>query len=195
MGKKTKTKKPIVAVKAFIFWTYDPTSVMSNPTVRITGRQLPDKSDAWSHEGLGFEMSDGTLEYFECLFSDGFQGPKPIAKLTAFEEAGGFLLIQPVDSIKCPEAQQIRKRCLEWVGQKGYYAWQLALMWYFERVLRFYHKHITPSPNRLVCSEAVARLVWPWIDLRDEVRNFDEVNPNSAYRKWLLIKEANEKND
>jgi len=184
-----------VAIKLFLFWSFDPTSTMPKLTVRVTGRQLPDKSDSWGHEGLGFELSDGTLEYYECLFSDGFRGPKPIEKLMEFQKAGGRVDIQVVDSLKCPEAQQIRNTCQMWVGQKGYYAWQLVLMWYFERVLRFYHKHIPPSPNRLVCSEAVARLVWPWIDLRDEDRNFDEVNPNSAYRKWLKIKEANETTD
>lgn len=180
-----------VAVKLFIFWSFDPTSRMSSLTVRITGRQLPDKSDAWSHMGLGFELFNGDLEYYECLFHDGFCGPKPISKLIAFCDAGGCVSLQPVDSIKSPEAQQIRENCRAWVGTRGYYHWQLISMWAFERFGRFLGTHVPHSPDRLVCSEAVARLVWPWMDLRDSVRDFDEVNPNSAYRKWLKIKGSN----
>lgn len=180
------------AISAFIFWSADASSWLAPLTIHITGHQLPDRSDAWSHMGLGFGLFDGRVVYFENLFSDGFCGPKPIEKLIAFHTAGGRLSIQPLDHLSSAVCQHIREKCEAWVGQRrGYFAFQLIAMGAFERVMRFVHRHIRPSPNRGVCSEDVARLLFPYVDLRDPDRDFDEVNPNSAWRKWQLIKGGN----
>jgi len=177
------------ALKAFIFWSADDTSWLTPFTIRVTGGQLPDKSDTWSHMGLGFELAGGKTIYYENLFRDGFRGPKPIEELIAFRNAGGRLSIQPVDGLTVETCESIRDRCEAWADKRrGYYHWQLIAMWYFERFLRFYHRHIQPSPDRGVCSEDVARLLHPFVELRDTIRDFDEVNPNSAWRQWLNIK-------
>ena len=184
---KTKLKS-IKTLKTFLFWSYDPASPMSKLTIRITGNQLPDKSDSWSHSGLGFELSDGELVYYENLFSTGFQGPKPVAKLIEFGRTTGRVEIQYVDFIYPKESEQIRQKCQSWVGRRGYYGWQLVSMWAFERFGRFVGTHLPRSPGKGVCSEDVARLVFPWVDLRDSIRSgFDEVNPNSAWRQWMKI--------
>ena len=195
MTAASATKRPLapqrgdVAIHAFIFWSYDPSSWMAPLTVRITGRRLPDKSDAWSHMGLGFrfECAEDDTVYYEALFSDGFCGPKRIWKLMDFEKTGGRVGIYPIP-IYGAAAADLKKLCNAWVGRKGYYAWQLVSMWAFERFGRFLGAHVPRSPERVVCSEAVARLVFPALDLRDDARDFDEVNPNSAWRKWQQIK-------
>jgi len=179
------------AVKVFIFWTAGK-SWLSRLIVRVTGRQLSDKSDAWSHMGIGFMLEDGKRIYFEALFSQGFTGPKPIEKLLAFRDAGGKLSIQ-FTSIVGPNAEATRERCLIWKMYKSYYAWQLLMMWAFERVGRFIGWRISRTPGKVVCSEAVGSLVWPFIDLRDEIRTgFDMVNPNSAWRKYQILRQERE---
>lgn len=184
-----KRKNKTTSIRAFIFWSYHP-GLLGRLTVRVTGNQLPDHSDAWSHMGLGFQFALNARDtvYYEALFSDGFRGPKSIWKLIDFEKTGGRVAIYPVP-IFGENADRLKKLCDAWVGRKGYYAWQLVSMWSFERFGRFLGAHVPRSPDRLVCSEAVARLVFPAIDLRDDIRKeFDEVNPNSAWRKWQLIK-------
>ena len=158
---------------------------------RITGLRLPDKSDRWSHAGIIFNLDNGESEYYEALFSEGFVGPKPTTHLIEkISEKNGKLKI--LDSgIKEIYCQGIYLQCQSWVGKKGYNKLQLVSMWFFERIGRWIGWKIPRSPNKLVCSEAVARLVYPYIDLRDEIRTrFDEVNPNSAYRKFIKIKES-----
>ena len=178
----------MTAVKTFIFWTAGK-SWLSRLIIRITGRQLLDKSDAWSHMGLGFELEDGKRIYYEALFSEGFVGPKPMDKLLAFRDAGGKLSIQ-FTSIVGPMAERVRDRCVVWTVYKSYYAWQLVLMWAFERVGRFVGWRLRRTPGKVVCSEAVAALVWPFMDLRDEIRTeFDAVNPNSGWRKYQVLRQ------
>lgn len=170
----------------FIFWTASP-GAFARAVIRITGRRLPDKSDAFSHMGFGFDYADHS-EYYECLFSQGFTGPKPVDKLFRFEATGGRLCIMFVPQISPQDAACIKDAADSWVGKKGYYAWQLISMWSFERIGKYIGRRVPRSPNRLVCSEAVARLLYPYIDLRDEVRDcFDAVSPNSAYRRFLEI--------
>jgi hypothetical protein len=178
-----KSKKHNPAISVWLFWTARIRSPLTWLIVRVTGRRLPDKSDAWAHMGVGFTMADGREIYFECLYHDGFAGPKPREKLQAFWVAGGRLKIHRIPGLTGYAAHRIYLTCSEWVGKKGYFAWQLAMMWAFERL----GIRVPPSPDRLVCSEAAARLLWPHLDLRDEHRDFDEVNPNSAYRRFLEI--------
>jgi hypothetical protein len=174
------------ALRAFLFWTYSD-SIFGRLTVRVTGHQLPDKSDAWSHMGIAFRLADFSIVYYENLFRTGFQGPKPFQKLTDFRKAGGRLAIRMVDMLPA-ECEEKRQRCEHWVGnRRGYFHLQLIGMWKFERLLRFYHAPLPPSPNRGVCSEDAARIVYPRCDLRDSEREFDEINPNSAWRQYLKL--------
>ena len=179
----------ITAIAAFIFWTASPSAV-SRLIVRVTGRQLADRSDVWSHMGIGFVFNDLTSVYYEAFFSQGFSGPKPLAKLLNFENAGGRLHRQTV-KLRPGGAEIKRRECETWVGKRGYYALQLAAMWACERL----GTRVRETPNRVVCSEAVARLLYPEIDLRDSRRTrFDEVNPNSAYRRFKAIEWENHAN-
>jgi len=175
-------------VRIFIFWSYVP-EWWSWAIVRITGRQLPDMSDAWSHMGIAFEFSDGSNQVFEALFSKGFTGPESMESIYEKIKSKNGKIAVIATGIKEIYVEEIYKRCESQVGKLGYYAWQLALMWFYERIGRFIGWKIPHSPDKTVCSEAVARLVWPHLDLRDEIRTeFDEVNPCSAWRKWFKTK-------
>lgn len=174
-------------MKVFIFWSYIP-EWWSKAIVWITGKQLPDESDAFSHMGIGFEYGDGKREYFEAIIDEGFSGPKPYEKLFNKTKSGQLVLewlqFSPED------AEKLWIECQAWVGKKSYSARQLIQMYFFERL----GIPVPRSPGRVVCSEAVTRLIGEQIarrlklsrfyDLRDEKRKtYDEVNPNSAYRK------------
>ncbi len=180
------------ATRTLIFWSYVP-EFWSKIIVRITGNKLSDKSDHFSHMGILFELEDCSFEYYEALFGKGFIGPKPFDKLKQKVADSHGDLCWLDTCLKSPESELIRQRCKRWVGTRGYFGWQLILMWWFERIGRHLGWHVPRSPIRVVCSEAVARLVWPFFDLRDPEHNgFDEVNPNSAYRRWRAIEQTME---
>ena len=173
-------------IKVFIFWSYVP-EWWARAIVRITGRQLPDKSDSWSHMGIGFTLQDGKRVYYEAIVGKGFIGPIPIEKLIdkigQNEKSRLAIKELPIEPYR---VLGIYKECRRWQGRKSYSAWQLVRMWFFERLGRWVGIRVRRTPDRLVCSEAVARLIYPPYDLRDEIRRrFDEVNPNSAWRKYL----------
>jgi len=196
----------ITPKRVFVFWSYVP-EFWAKAIVWITGKQLPDKSDAFAHMGIGFEMSDESAEYFECIVRKGFIGPLPIKKLVdKINASNGRLKVVYLDYPEF-DAMVLYNICKAWVGRKSYSEWQLICMWFFERFGRWIGLHIPRTSDLLVCSEAVARMIGPsenmvsseavyklsepYVDLRDEIRTrYDEVNPNSAYRKWLKIKEA-----
>jgi len=185
--RKCPAKDNLTAIKVGLFFSFVP-EFASKLIVRVTGKKLDNKSDAYSHCGVVFEMSDGKIIYYEALFSEGFSGPKPIKKLQAkiIKNDGRFCFWWL--SLDSAVAEQVRLRCENWVGTRGYYAWQLASMWWFERVGRHFGWHVPASPSKMVCSEACARSLFPWIDLRDNDHpRFDEVNPNSVYRRTVEI--------
>lgn len=189
MSDKIKRAERITVQKVLIYWSFVP-EFWSKMIVRITGRQLPDKSDVWSHMGIAFELSDGSTQAYEALFDKGFVGPELLENICEKikTKKGQIVIIE--SGIKPFYLDGIYVQCKSWAGKLGYYQWQLALMWFYERFGRWVGWKIPKSPDKLVCSEAVARLVWPHLDLRDEIRTgFDEVNPNSAWRKWWKLKQ------
>jgi hypothetical protein len=169
------------ADEAFIFWTRG-TSALSRLIVRVTGGQLPDHSDAWSHMGLGFYMADGTQEYFEALAGRHVQGPKPLSKLKAWVQSDPrhrcHIELLPLDK----QTSQLKYQIVRsWVGTVGYSLWQLYIIWRTER-FSWPMRAVWPG---VVCSELVARVLAPEVDLTDSYRTIpDAVNPNSAWRAW-----------
>lgn len=166
------------AVRTFIFWVYSDSRMAKLTKFSTDG--------PFSHMGIGFELTDGSEIYFEALKHDGFVGPKPISSVRKYvaENTARKLVLEYT-----PLNEDISNRklieCKKLVGTVGYYSFQLALMGLSER----YHFPVPRSPSRVVCSEAVSRIVFPEIDLRDSRRTrHDMVNPNSAWRRWLEIK-------
>lgn len=113
-------------------------------------------------------------------------GPRTLSDLQSWAEKPGRRLAVLPTSIRGAAAERVHRQAQSWVGRVGYFAWQLAGMWAFER-LRI---PVRKSPGKVVCSEAVARLVFPELDLRDAFRDFDAVNPASGWRKYHWLKAA-----
>lgn len=135
----------------------------------------------WSHCGLIFHP-DPDIAYFESIGA-GFTGPRPFADLLAWERKsrGHRLLIIRLDTglTHGRDLDAIRHAAERLVGRRGYSWGQLAWMYLRER----YAWHVPPSPDRWVCSEAVARLLAPICDLRDPGSTYDEVTPESLLRR------------
>jgi len=171
------------AVGTWLFWTRGE-SLLSSLIRRVTG--------PWSHMGIGFDLEDGAPVYYESLFRDGFTGPKPWCKVVDWAAKHPKRKWARRSLDLSPEISE-RKRVLAQahVGRLGYAAWQLLGMWWFERVGKRYGWHLRRSPKRAVCSEAVARILWPEMNLLNHPRRrFDEVTPSSAWRKLCRIEEA-----
>ncbi len=143
-------------------------------------------SDGWaSHMGVGFELEDGRQVYYESLIKQGFVGPDPIDKLYAYVHSVAAARAIIIDAgLDAQTSARKLSICEANAGTTGYNQWQLASMLMLER----YGLPVPHSPNRWVCSEAAARILYPEIDLRDMRRTtFDAVNPNSAWRRWCEI--------
>ena len=140
----------------------------------------------WSHMALGFQMSNGDELYYEALNKQGFVGPRPLADVRNFVKKNSrSIMALDYTALTSDESEEVRKKCNLMVGTVGYGNWQLALMGLSER----YHFPVPHSPKKVVCSEAVSRLLVPFLDLRDRRRvRHDMVNPNSAWRRWMEIK-------
>jgi len=164
------------AIRTFAFWTFK-----AGPLARIICRVT---KGSWAHMGIGFRMEDMSERYFEALYSKGVVGPKPISELKAFGNKKGCRWWYDYAELDSGASQAKYLECRGQVGKVGYYAWQLACMWAFERL----GVPVPHSPDRVVCSELVARVLSPELDLRDAIHNkFDMVNPASAYRRWIKL--------
>jgi hypothetical protein len=141
---------------------------------------------AWSHCGIGFtvRLEDGrlALPYFEALFGKGFRGPKRLHELHNWAANNPRRRVE-VYHLGLEPAVALQKYALAsaMVGTLGYAEWQLLAMWWFERFGRARGWHVPRSERRVVCSEALTRILLPEIDLRDAQHpREDEVTPGSA---------------
>lgn len=149
----------------------------------------------WSHCGIGFSgKSDAGVMpwvvYFESLFGKGFRGPYNIADLYAWAAKDPRRKVEIVSlGVSQDMAHEKYVRATTLVGKLGYAEWQLLAMWWFERVGRRFGWHVPRSPEKAVCSESVARILFPEIDLRDPIHDrLDEITPGSLYdalMKWV----------
>ena len=168
----------VTADRTFIFWVYSG-SVLARIAARVG-------DGPWGHMGIGFNLSNGMQIYYEALFAQGFVGPISISELHNFiiEKPKRKYAIEYTDLNESQSRQKL-KACEEMRGTAGYAELQLLAMAMSER----YHIPVPRSPRRVVCSEAVSRILSPEIELRDSRRTrHDMVNPSSAWRRWLEIK-------
>lgn len=170
----------------WLFWT-DTSEFWSRSIRFATGGEF-------SHVGIGFDLDDGTREYFEALFSGGFTGPQKPSKLSAFidKSVGNRCLVIRLDpemfGYSPGDVFEIHARCKEWAAagstHRGYNRVQLAGMLLFER----FGIPLRHSENKVVCSEAVSRLLERIIDLRDyRHTTHDTVSPSSAFRRLMSV--------
>ncbi len=183
---ETKNQEPRTmnqATDIFVFFCRGE-GMLSRAIMRITGGE-------WSHCGIGFTLLNpdgGTREevYFEALFRRGFQGPRSIKHIydwKAGDPRRDVIVVRLGVDPAVATAKLVVAQTL--VGLVGYAAWQLVGMWAFERFGRSMGWHVPRSRRRMVCSEAVASILYPQIDVTDahHVR-LDEVTPVSLY--WAI---------
>ena len=72
------------------------------------------------------------------------------------------------------------RRAQLFVGRRSYGEWQLFFMWLHARV----GTRVPSSPLKFVCSEYVARVLFPELDLRGD-REMDELTPRDV---WEALK-------
>jgi len=140
--------------------------------------------EPWQHAGIGFTLADGEGVYYEAHWNDGFAGPKPLERLLTWgrKAAGNEYVIVPLPRLPQERAQDIRACAQALTGIASYGRAQLFWMLLFER----WRIPVPRSPAKMVCSEALARLVQPEYDLRDRAhRTWDVVTPASAWRRLM----------
>jgi hypothetical protein len=164
-------------IQVLPFWTYNASSRMSRMIASIT-------RSPFSHTGVAFRFADGRTEYFEALLSEGFRGAQNGEKLKSFALKPGNRFQTMLLHVSEGEAEGMYATALAMRG-KGYGTSTLLF-------IAMSHRYGTPvpsSPKRLICSEAHARILYPFIDIRDiHHRTFDEVTPQSAWIRHLEIR-------
>lgn len=164
-------------IQVIPFWSFAADSKLSKIITSIT-------KSAFSHTGVAFRFPTGRIEYFEALYSDGFQGPKDGKKLAEFASKPG----NRVQSLQLPAREDIVERmyltAMDMRGH-GYNTMQLLSIALSER----YGIPVPRSSNKLICSEAHARILYPHYDVRDIFhRRFEAVTPQSAWVRHLEIR-------
>lgn len=164
-------------IQVMPFWTYAADSRISRMIASIT-------RSPFSHTGVAFRFADGRTEYFEALLSDGFRGRLSGEKLNAFAQKPGNRFQTMLLHVSEGIAEGMYATALAMQGA-GYNVGQLLY-------IALSHRYGTPvpsSPKRLICSEAHARILYPFVDIRDiHHRSFDEVTPQSAWIRHLEIR-------
>jgi hypothetical protein len=189
-----------MATDIFIFWAAGE-SRFSELLMRVMGF-------SFSHCGIGFTvnrseapgpgLATGSSEiYFEALFGKGFLGPRPLEDMFvwAAKHPRRKITIMRL-GVGADLATEKLIVAESYVGILGYAEWQLLAMWAFERFGRRFGLHVPRSSNRVVCSEAVARILYPQIPLTDQDHSrLDEITPKSLYhsaKAWLGRRNENE---
>jgi len=139
--------------------------------------------DIPAHALLRCVYTDGSYEYFESHYPGGWAGPKPKQLLVEWLNEQGKqrkIFSRTLPGMTDFENNVIFDRCMERVKSSEwsntYDLKQLARMYFMSRLgLR-----VKPS-QKDVCSEAVAKVLFPVFDLRiwpsRPVRGFDEITP------------------
>jgi hypothetical protein len=154
-----------------------------------------------SHVAVGFRYAGGfTLKragelavtddafYYEALFGKGVVGPVPINDVYGWvaKSKNGLVPTRRIEIIEIPcdpaVAALKRKVAETYVGSAGYGELQLLAMLAFIK----WGWPVPHSMGRVVCSEYVARVLFPEIWVAD---NFDEITPRDVY-EWAKRRAA-----
>jgi len=151
----------------------------------------------WSHCGFGFSFDEPekqsprisridangaaqTAVYYEALFGRQIAPPRPLADLAAWAAAakGREFVVVDIPFVSPEIAERKRMIAETFVQAATYGGLQLLAMFFF---LEFGWR-VPRSVGRVVCSEFVARVLFPEIWMLD---NFDEVTPGDVWN-WAM---------
>ena len=140
-----------------------------------------------SHVALGFDDQGDNGEYYEALAGHKVRGAIP------YREAQDWQVRRPktrrLEFVRISDNPELIERKLltakTWVGAAGYGHFQLLAMLCFIK----FGWRVPKSIGRVVCSELVARILYPDIDLT-EGHPLDAVTPANVYNaaKALIIR-------
>ena len=141
---------------------------------------MPQLKNVASHAGLMFTKEDGTKFYYETHSPDGWQGPTPIKWLEDWVAKDDKRWVRYRElNLTQQEMNKVWVRASEKLMDPAwmdYRELQIAGM-LLRRIFKFRVK-MSPSP---VCSEAVAKMLYPYYDLRiwpgKRPCGFDEITP------------------
>lgn len=163
----------------YVFFTTGEKAV-SNIICRVDG-------GPFSHMGVGFKGKSEEI-YYEALVGKGFAGPRQFTDLVSWQmkKPGRKLLILEIPSLaSCAEQKRIVTETYSHV--LTYSEWQLVALFCFIK----FGWTVEETLTRVICSEIVARICAPEMDLRDSKHKiFDVVTPGSAWRKLNALNRA-----
>lgn len=133
-----------------------------------------------SHTGLMFVRNSGESEYFESHSPEGWRGPKPKSRLEdwAGDHEKRWFKMRPLD-VSIEEAQALYQSCSDrltdpdWIDYPEHQIWEMAKAKLFKGDIK--------RSKGVICSEAVAKILYPYFDLRlwsgKRPITFDEITP------------------
>jgi hypothetical protein len=140
-----------------------------------------------NHTGLVFCDGMGPQEIHEALFSEGYC-VKPFAKLAGF-------MSRPHTRVEFgwlphgeASVRTLYDESMSYVGWKSYAADQIVAFMLCRSLLgRALHLTLDDDPTRVICSEAVGRIVFEalGLDLRETLtQSFDSLSPQGTLDRW-----------
>lgn len=133
-----------------------------------------------SHAGIGFYYENRESRYFEALFGKGVVGPRPFTKVKDWflrSPKTRNIDVIPINGFTPEQCALKLAMAHTYVDTAGYGEMQMLAMYLFYR----FGFRVPSTPGRVVCSEFVARLLSPEIELATKDRSYDEISPAYLY--------------
>lgn len=163
-------------------------------------RLLPSKlREVCSHAFVWFERDDGKMVYFEALIDQDLVGPRPVEKVIGWAAEKPARWVRFFDlswGLRAGTLTKAYEFCLIQLGRWTYDKRQLRLM---PRTNVLGRLLVGPTPNAVICSEAVARIVYVAskgeVDFRRMTnrKEFDWIAPwplMAASERWVFAAEV-----
>lgn len=172
----------VVKIKKVYIFTSRGRGFLSNAIAFNTApvSWFPQLKNVPSHAGLAFEKETGETVYFESHSPEGWRGPMPIQKLETWvsKKPKQWVKYREVD-LKADERERVWQKChekLRYPPWMDYRELQIGGM-----LLRRFLRTRVKRSETPVCSEAVAKILYPYYDLRlwegKRPIGFDEITP------------------
>jgi len=156
-----------------------------------------------AHTGLVFDTPQGK-QVFEAHHDTNWSGPTPWEDQLKKKDDNPNRRLWLVDlHLVTVEAQDVWERCHAWRGLWDYHSGQLALFYLWRRL----RLPVPRDSSKVVCSEAVGRMVNPYLDITGLVPqtkgNHDKLTPANMMKGFhdsgfeieeILAEKAEEKN-
>lgn len=162
--------------KVYIFFTA--TDTLVSKLIRFVTK------GQWSHVGIGFKDKDGSEFYYEALAGKGFRGGKAMSDLVSWQSEkpkSRSVAILDIPALR-DGGDQFLGMAMAYSNTVTYGEMQLLAHFFVAKL----GMSLKNTPNKVICSEIVSRIVYPTLNLMDEVHhNHDMVTPQSLFDKLI----------